>query len=253
MLRLVVSHPIDKVVDLAPEDLGVQNLADFKLRKAVHLDGRGNLLDSIGKHVRHMRFRKADVEDRLNVHGWRKSQVKRRRANWTNDSKRTKATNIQFGTRTDCGNMSAHEPHFLSWMERGGGPTTTIGGDLQCFPSFEELPLKDNLGLLELLDVGVRGWGWGIGRWGKEGHAGMETVVGEEGGEGGSGVLGIVVAEFRQGKEAGLAGLLIVGVDAEVLLQDRIEPHRSAIRLGMEGGGAVGVDSQKFQEPAPEV
>lgn len=253
MFRLVVSHPIDKVVDLAPKDLGVQNLADLELRKAVHLDGRGNLLDSIGKRVRHMRFQEADVEDRMNVHGWRKSQAKRRRANWTNDSKRTKATNIQFGARTDCGNVSAHEPHFLSWKERGGRPTTTIGGDLHCCPSFEELPLKDNLGLLELLDVGVRGWGWRIGRCGKEGHAGMETVVGEEGGEGGSGVLGIVVAEFRQGKEAGPVGLLIVAVDAEVLLQDRIEPLRLAIRLGMEGGGAVGVDSQKFQEPAPEV
>ena len=186
MFRLVVSHPIDKVVDLAPEDLGVQNLADLELKKAVHLDGRGNLLDSIGKHVRHMRFQKANVEDKMNVHGWRKSQAKRRRANWANDSKRTKATNIQFGTRTDCGNVSAHEPHFLSWKERRGGPTATIGGEFHCCPSLEELSLKDNLGSLDLLDVRVRSWGWRIGRRGKEGHAGMKTVVGEEGGKGSS-------------------------------------------------------------------
>ena len=66
-------------------------------------------------------------------------------------------------------------------------------------------------------------------------------------------MLRIFVAEFRQGTEAGRVGLLIVAVDAEVLLEDKIEPLRLAIRLGMEGGGAVGVDSQKFQESALEV
>ena len=96
MFRLVVSDPIDKVVDLAPKDLGGQNLANFELRKAVHLDGRGNFLHSVGKRVCHMRLQKADVEYRMNVHRGRKSQAKRRGANWANDSKRTKATNIQF-------------------------------------------------------------------------------------------------------------------------------------------------------------
>ena len=51
MLRFVVSHPIDKVEDLAPEDLGAENFADLELRKAVHLDGRGDLLESIGKRL----------------------------------------------------------------------------------------------------------------------------------------------------------------------------------------------------------
>ena len=85
--------------------------------------------------------------------------------------------------------MLAHEPHFLSWKERRGGPTATIGGDSHCCPSLEELSLKDNLGSLDLLDERVRSWGWRIGRWGKEGHAGMKTVVGEEGGKGSSGVF----------------------------------------------------------------
>ena len=72
------------------------------------------------------------------------------------------------------------------WNEKRGGPTATIGGDFRCSPSFEELSLKDNLGSLDLLDVRVRGWGWRVGRRGKEGHAGMKTVVGEEGGKGSS-------------------------------------------------------------------
>ena len=183
MFRLVVSDPIDKV-DLAPKDLRGQNLANFELRKAVHLDGRGNFLHSVGKRVCHMGLQKADVEYSLNLHGVRKSQAKGGCANWANDSKRTKATNIQFGTRTDCSDVSAHEPHFLSWKERGGGPTATIGGDFHCCPSLEKLSLKDNLGSLDLLDVRVRSWGWRIGRRGKEGHAGMKTVVGEEGRKG---------------------------------------------------------------------
>ena len=81
----------------------------------------------------------------------------------------------------------------------------------------------------------------------------METVVGEERGEGGSRMSGVVVAEFRQGEEAGPVGLLIVAVDAEVLFQDRIEPLRLAIRLGMESGGPICVDSQKDKKSAPEV
>ena len=186
MFRLVVSYPIDKVEDLAPEDLGGENFVDLELRKAVHLDGRGDFLHSVGKRVCHMWLQKADVEYGMNLHGGRKSQAKGRCANWANDSKRAKATNIQFGTRTDCGDVSAHEPHILSWNEKRGGPTATIGGDFHCSPSFEELSLKDNLGLLDLLDVRVRGWGWRGRRWRKEGHAGMKTVVGEEGRKGGS-------------------------------------------------------------------
>ena len=106
MFRLVVSDPIDKVVDFAPKDLRGQNLANFELRKAVHLDGRGNFLHSVGKLVRHMRLQKTDVEYRMNVHRGRKIQAKRGGANWANDCKRTKATNIQFGTRTDCCDVS---------------------------------------------------------------------------------------------------------------------------------------------------
>ena len=183
MFGLVVSYPIDKIKDLAPKDLGGQNLADLELRKAVHLDGRGNVFHSVGKRVCHMGLQKADVEYRMNLHGGRKSQAKGGCANWT------KATNIRFRARTDCGDVSAHEPHFLSWKERGGGPTATIGGDFHCCPSLEELSLKDNLGSLDFLDVRVRGWGWRVGRWRKEGHAGMKTVVGEEGRKGGSRVF----------------------------------------------------------------
>ena len=76
MFRLVVSHPIDKVEDLAPEDLGGEDFSDLELRKAVHLDGGGNFLHSVGKRVCHMGLQKADMEYKMNLHGGRKSQAK---------------------------------------------------------------------------------------------------------------------------------------------------------------------------------
>ena len=47
--------------------------------------------------------------------------------------------------------------------------------------------------------------------------------------------------------------LLIVVVNSQILLQDRIEALRLAVRLGMESGRPVGVDAQEFQESAPKV
>ena len=68
LLRFVVSHPIDKIPDLAAEDLGAENFSDLKLRKTVDVDGRGNLFDAAWERVGHMRLQKADVEDRVDVH-----------------------------------------------------------------------------------------------------------------------------------------------------------------------------------------
>ena len=74
--------------------------------------------------------------------------------------------------------------------------------------------LKNHLGLLELVDIGIRGWGSGVWIGWEQGRAGVEPVVGEERGQGGSRVFGVFVAELRRGEEAGLVGLLIVAVDA---------------------------------------
>ena len=64
----VVAYPIDEIPDLAPEDLRVQNFPNFELGKAGHLDGGGNPLKATRECVCHMRFQKADVEDRMDVH-----------------------------------------------------------------------------------------------------------------------------------------------------------------------------------------
>ena len=63
----------------------------------------------------------------------------------------------------------------------------------------------------------------------------MESVIGEKGGKCLSRVFGIIVAELGQWEEAGLVGLLIVAVDSKILLQDRIEALRLAVRLWMKG------------------
>ena len=113
-LRNIVPDPIDKVPDLPPEDLGVQNFADLELREAIHVERGGNLLDSARERVRHMRFQEVDMEDWMNVHGGRKIKPKRGSANWTNDREGTKTTNIQLGGRTGCGDVASEEPHFMA-------------------------------------------------------------------------------------------------------------------------------------------
>ena len=37
----VVSHPINKIMNLAPSDPGVKNFADLELGQAVHVEGGG--------------------------------------------------------------------------------------------------------------------------------------------------------------------------------------------------------------------
>ena len=111
---------------------------------------------------------------------------------------------------------------------------TTIGRGLHGLPSFEEFSLKDNLGLLELYNVRVRGRCRSLIGCRKEGHARMETVIGEEGGKCRGRVFRIIVAEFSQWEEAGPVGLLIVAVDSKILLQDRIEALRLVVRLRMK-------------------
>ena len=93
-LRNIVPDPIDKVPDLLPEDLGVQDFTDLKLREAIHVERGGNFLDSAKELVRHVRFQEADMEDKTNVHGGRKVESERGSANWTNDREGTKTTNI---------------------------------------------------------------------------------------------------------------------------------------------------------------
>ena len=45
----------------------------------------------------------------------------------------------------------------------------------------------------------------------------MEAIVGKKRGKCSGRMLGVVVAEFCQWEEAGLVGLLVVCIDAEVL------------------------------------
>ena len=63
----------------------------------------------------------------------------------------------------------------------------------------------------------------------------MESVIGEEGGKCRSRVFRIIVAELGKWEEAGPVGLLIITVDSKILLQDKIEALRLAIRLRMKG------------------
>ena len=159
----IVSDPIYEIQEFAPSDPRVQNGPNLKLWKPVHLDGVRSRLDASRDRIGYVRFEEADVEDRMDVHGCGKIQSKRRSADRTNDSEGTEATNIQLGGRTDCSDVVPQEPHLSTWQEGSGRPTPPIGRNLHGLPSFEELPLKNHLGLLQLFDIGVRGGGPGVG------------------------------------------------------------------------------------------
>ena len=62
-LRYVVPYPIYQILNFSTTDPGVENLANFKLRQSVHLDGKGNALNAARKRVGHMWLLEADVED----------------------------------------------------------------------------------------------------------------------------------------------------------------------------------------------
>ena len=79
--RDIVPDPIEKVPDLPPEDLGVQDFADRELKEAIHVERGGNFLHAARERVRHMRFQEADMEDMMNMHGWRKIKSERGSAN----------------------------------------------------------------------------------------------------------------------------------------------------------------------------
>ena len=111
--------------------------------------------------------------------------------------------------------------------------------------------MEDCVILLEPLYVGIGFWGRGVRRGWEQGHAGMETVVGEERGQRGGRMLGIVIAEFCHVEKASPVRLLVIAEDPKVLFQNRIEALRLAIRVGMEGRRAVGLDAQEFHEAPP--
>ena len=81
----------------------------------------------------------------------------------------------------------------------------------------------------------------------------MEPVVGKKWGEGSGGMFGVVVRKLRHRQKSCPIKLLVVGVYAQILLQDRIEALRLAIRLRMESSRPVGVDAQQLQQPTPKV
>ena len=66
-------------------------------------------------------------------------------------------------------------------------------------------------------------------------------------------MLRVVLGELCHGEQAGPVGLLEVAVHPQILLQHRVHPLRLAIRLGVEGGRAVGTNPQEFQKSAPKV
>ena len=98
--------------------------------------------------------------------------------------------------------------------------------------------------------------GCGVGgNWGgwEQRHLRVEAVVGKKRGKGGGGVLGVVVSELRQRQKLGPIGLLVICVDSQILLENRIQALRLPVRLRVKSRGAVGPYTEQLQQPAPKV
>ena len=68
---MVVADPIHEVEELLAPKLGVEDLVNLELGKAIHLSGQGRGHDTAQERVRHVQLQQADVEHRMDLHGRR--------------------------------------------------------------------------------------------------------------------------------------------------------------------------------------
>jgi len=132
----IVTDPIHQVKQLAPENLGAEDLVNLELRKTVHLSGQGRRHDTARERVRHMRLQKADVEHGMDFHRRWQAESKCRIPDRANDGEGPETADIQFGRRTRGGNVPAEEPHMLPSNKIWSWPAAPIRGELHRFPSF---------------------------------------------------------------------------------------------------------------------
>ena len=94
---VVVTHPIHFVLKFAVKIARIHDGFHLKLRKIIHLGRKRAGHDAIRERVCHMRFQKADMEHRMDVHGSWQGQAIGRSTNLANDIVGAKSTNVQFG------------------------------------------------------------------------------------------------------------------------------------------------------------
>ena len=76
----------------------------------------------------------------------------------------------------------------------------------------------------------------------------VEAFVGDEGSGFDSFVFAVVVRELGERKELGPVGLLVIGVDAEVLLQCLVGTLGLSVCLRTEGGAEGLLDAKELTE-----
>ena len=136
VLRVIVADPIHEVVQLAVPKLGVEDLVNLELGKPVHLSGQGRGHDTARERGGHVQLQQADMEHRMDLHGAWQQELVGRSPDGPDDWVKPKTTNIPFGRRAPGGDMSAKQPHFLTWSKIWCRSATPIRGELHRFPSF---------------------------------------------------------------------------------------------------------------------
>ena len=97
LLQMIVADPIHEVDQLPAPELGVEDLVNLELGKAIHLSGQGRGHDTARERVRHVQLQQADVEHRMDLHGRWQQQLVGRSPDGANNDEWPKTTNIQLG------------------------------------------------------------------------------------------------------------------------------------------------------------
>ena len=66
---MIVADPIHEVKELPAPKLGVEDLVNLELGKAIHLSGQGRGHDTTRERVRHAQLQQADMEHLTDLHG----------------------------------------------------------------------------------------------------------------------------------------------------------------------------------------
>ena len=107
LVVVLVTDPIDLVEQLAPQNLGVEDLVNLELGKPIHLNGPWRRHDTARDCVRHMRLQQADMEHRMDFHRRRQAKSVGRVPDRANDGEGPETSNIQLGRRTRGSDVAA--------------------------------------------------------------------------------------------------------------------------------------------------
>ena len=232
-------------------DAGVQDALNDEIFGSVFVDDwRWWFLNDPGRvGIGVILFEQGNVEDIVDLHGWRKLEAEGTSANGFDDFERAKSFGIQLAAGAVCLDVLAHQPYFVSWFESRRVHATFVGPECLFLLSFEDVLARlfvDGLEALELLTSRGNSRGFQI-----EGKPWMVAHVGVEGRHANARVMSGVVGMLGQGEQVCPIGLEVVAEGPEVLLDSLINPFSLAVAFRMKSCGEVWLNVEHLEEGLP--